>query len=78
MPEKADPIGGIIIVRSIGVEERRADDERRQNKRRPKKPGNDSVSISSRARRLAKIETLLADDDAGLAGNKGDGDRSVD
>lgn len=72
MSERNDPISGIIVVRSIGVEERRAGDEKRESRPRPKKPGKDSVNISSRARRLADIEMFLSDADEGQEADKGE------
>ncbi len=72
MPERDDPIGRILGVSPLAGERRRAGPEGRSLSPRPKKPGNDSVSISSRARRLADIETFLAEDDAGQGADTGE------
>lgn len=70
MPERDDPIGKIIGVRPVAGEVRRARVQERSVRPRPKKPGNDSVSISSRARRLADIEPSFPEDDAGQVADK--------
>ncbi|WP_041971497.1 hypothetical protein [Geobacter sp. OR-1] len=64
MPERDDPVSGILGVRPVSGERDRSWQERRAARQRPKKPGEDSVDISPRARRLSDIEDLLAGDEA--------------
>ncbi|MBT0663916.1 hypothetical protein KI809_06330 [Geobacter pelophilus] len=70
MPERDDPISGILGIRPVSGERGRTGQERRAVRQLPKKPGKDSVDISSRARRLADIEDLLAGDENGGDGPK--------
>ena len=60
-----DPVGGILGIK--GVEEERGQSGtgyRRPRRKTVVKPGTDSVEISPRARRLAKIEEMLVGGDA--------------
>ena len=74
MPGSDDPITGITGVRRIAGEQRRETAEQRRTNPKAAKPGKDSITISSRARRLADIEELLGD---GVAADD-DGEEQAD
>jgi hypothetical protein len=65
MPERDDPITCILGIMPVRGERERSGEERRTARQLPKKPGKDSVDISSRAKQLADIEHFLAEDDGG-------------
>lgn len=56
-----EPVKGITGVRPVSGEREMPGREHRSKKTLSKKPGKDSVDISSRARRLADIENFLTD-----------------
>lgn len=62
MAKSDDPVVGITGIKIVGGEGERRKQEHR-NKLLKRKPVIDSVHISSRARRLADIEDLLAGDE---------------
>jgi hypothetical protein len=61
MTDIKDTIGGILGARAVSGDRERPKPDSRSERRKKLKPGEDSVDISSRARRLADIENFLSE-----------------
>jgi hypothetical protein len=76
MVKPDDPIAGIQRVRTSNGSQAMPVTNCRVSRRATGKPGNDSVEISPRARRLADLESFLADDES-TEGDGGDPEKDT-